>query len=117
MSDFTEKLKEALLKASLPFDETTLTHFEVYKNVLLLWNKSINLTAIEDDEDIIYKHFIDSLMVLRIISEFSNLLDIGSGAGFPGVPLKIIRRETKLTLIESQKRRRCFLEFFLKDLL
>jgi len=116
MSDFIENLREALKEASLHVDDNTLTYFEIYKNLLLDWNKSINLTAIEDEENIIYKHFVDSLMVLKVVSEFSNILDIGSGAGFPGVPLKIVKRDAKLSLIESQKKKAMFLEILIERL-
>lgn len=114
--NFRELLANALKEASIPFDETYLNYFEIYKNLLVEWNKSINLTAIEDEENIIYKHFIDSLMVLKVVDEFSSLLDIGSGAGFPGIPLKIAKRNSKLTLIESQKKKALFLEILLERL-
>ncbi|MGB9770238.1 MULTISPECIES: 16S rRNA (guanine(527)-N(7))-methyltransferase RsmG [Caldisericum] len=116
MSEFTDKLREALLSASLPFDESSLAYFEVYKNLLFDWNAHMNLTAIRDEDGIIYKHFVDSLMVLKVVDNFSSLLDVGSGAGFPGVPVKIIKREIALSLIESQKKKATFLEILLERL-
>lgn len=87
--------------------------FEVYRNVLKDWNATrINLTAITDDKEIILKHFIDSLEISRIIVpgvEDMRIIDIGTGAGFPGVPIKIAFPGVKLTLLDSQKKRALFL--------
>ncbi|WP_231837265.1 16S rRNA (guanine(527)-N(7))-methyltransferase RsmG [Caldisericum exile] len=105
-----------MLSASLPFDESVLTYFEVYKNLLLDWNTHMNLTAVRDEEGIIYKHFVDSLMILKVVDNFSSLLDVGSGAGFPGVPVKIVKRDVSLSLIESQKKKATFLEILLERL-
>jgi len=116
MSEFTDKLREALVSASLSFDEAALTYFEVYKNLLLDWNAHMNLTAVRDEDGIIYKHFVDSLMVLKVVENFSNFLDVGSGAGFPGVPVKIVKRDIKLSLIESQKKKATFLQILLERL-
>lgn len=116
MSEFTDKLREALLNASLPFDESSLTYFEVYKNLLLDWNAHMNLTAIKDEDGIIYKHFVDSLMLLKVVDDFKSLLDVGSGAGFPGVPIKIVKKHIELSLIESQRKKATFLEILLERL-
>jgi len=87
--------------------------FEVYRNVLKDWNATrINLTAITDDKEIILKHFIDSLEITRIImpnAKDISIIDIGTGAGFPGVPIKIAFPGVKLTLLDSQKKRALFL--------
>jgi len=116
MSTFTEKLRDAFNEASLQIDEESFPYFEIYKNTLMEWNNSINLTAIRDEEGIIYKHFVDSLMLLKAIDNFSSLLDIGSGAGFPGLPLKIARKNIVLSLIESQRKKTMFLEILLEKL-
>ena len=116
MSTFTEKLRDAFNEASLQIDEKSLPYFEVYKNTLMEWNNSVNLTAIRDEEGIIYRHFVDSLMLLKAVDIFSSLLDIGSGAGFPGLPLKIARQDIMLSLIESQRKKTMFLEILLEKL-
>ena len=72
-----------------PYDEQLLTAFESYRQELLDWNTRINLTAITDPQDVLLKHFLDSLSLLQVYSNSeARLLDIGSGAGFPGLPLK-----------------------------
>lgn len=116
MSTFTAKLRKALQEASIEDTSEILTYFEVYKNLLLEWTHHINLTAIKDEEGIIYKQFIDSLMVLKVVDNIESLLDIGSGAGFPGIPVKIVKRDMQLSLIESQKKKATFLEILIERL-
>lgn len=86
--------------------------FGIYLDLLLEWNQRFNLTAITDPKEIMVQHFLDSLSILKlgIIKEDSIVLDIGSGAGFPGIPLKIIIPEIKLTLIDSVQKKINFLE-------
>ncbi|MCJ7519101.1 MAG: 16S rRNA (guanine(527)-N(7))-methyltransferase RsmG [Anaerolineaceae bacterium] len=81
--------------------------FIALENLLLKWNEKINLTAITDLEGIYIKHFLDSLTCLRVIQnrEAFSLIDIGTGAGFPGIPLKIILPDMQLTLVESSKKK------------
>ena len=81
----------------------------LYRDLLLEWNKKMNLTAITDDEGILKKHFLDSISVLTVGETGENVADIGTGAGFPGMVLKIIRPEIKLTLIDSLNKRLTFL--------
>ncbi len=86
--------------------------FFKYTNQLLEWNKKINLTAITDVDDIIIKHFIDSLSVLNAceVPKNSKLIDIGTGAGFPGMPIKICRPDLTVTLLDSVKKKITFLQ-------
>ena len=85
--------------------------FELYSNLLLEWNEKFNLTAITDKDDIIEKHFIDSLYLTKYISlENKSLLDVGSGAGFPGIPLAIVSPSTQVTLLESNGKKVSFLK-------
>ncbi len=85
--------------------------FETYTKELLIWNENINLTAIRTEEEILLKHFADSLTLLPFIPEATKkLVDIGSGAGFPGIPLAIMRPEIEVTLIESIGKKCNFLE-------
>ena len=81
-----------------------LEQFEEYLSILLEWNEKFNLTAIREPEDIRFKHFLDSLSVTRGWSRFTpptSLIDLGTGAGFPGIPLKILWPELKLSLVDS----------------
>ncbi len=94
-----------------------LDMFDVYKNVLQDWNSTrVNLTAITKDEDIALKHFIDSLEAAQAV-DFSEtnlkIIDVGTGAGFPGIPLKIAFPNIQLTLLDSQKKRALFLAVLL----
>jgi 16S rRNA (guanine527-N7)-methyltransferase len=85
----------------------------VYLKQLQLWNQSFNLTSITLDDEIIIKHFVDSLAALRAddIMIRSRLLDVGTGAGFPGIPLKISRPDLDITLVEPVRKKSSFLHF------
>lgn len=106
---FNEKLLEKLNKIQLNVNDEVLNKFWVYMTNLLEWNEKINLTAITDEDDIILKHFIDSLTILEYIPEKSNVIDVGTGAGFPGIPLKIVREDINMTLMDSLNKRITFL--------
>ncbi len=84
-----------------------LTAFRAYESLLLEWNEKFNLTSITDPEEIHVKHFLDSLTALNAIQPEAafSLIDIGTGAGFPGIPLKIMRPEISLTLVESSQKK------------
>jgi len=87
--------------------------FERYKDLLVKWNKKFNLTAITNENDILIKHFLDSLSVMLVMNdckEGSSLIDIGSGAGFPGLPLKIMMDELDVTLMDSVGKKVAFLQ-------
>lgn len=83
---------------------------------LLEWNEKINLTAITDENEIIIKHFIDSLTIYKYVCGCENLIDIGTGAGFPGIPLKIVDEKVKITLLDSLNKRIIFLEEIIKQI-
>ncbi|MDI6604831.1 MAG: 16S rRNA (guanine(527)-N(7))-methyltransferase RsmG [Thermoanaerobacteraceae bacterium] len=86
--------------------------FEKYSKLLIEWNEKINLTSITDEGDVITKHFLDSLSVFKSgkITGNENIIDIGTGAGFPSIPLKIVFPNIKLTLLDSINKRIVFLE-------
>lgn len=96
-------------KIDIKFTEEQLNQFYEYMNLLLEWNEKINLTAITDPNEVILKHFIDSLTINKYIKENSTLADVGTGAGFPGIPLKIVRPDLKITLVDSLNKRINFL--------
>jgi 16S rRNA (guanine527-N7)-methyltransferase len=81
-----------------------------YLHLLVKWNGKINLTSEKTSSEILHRHIFDSLQYARVISPNDNIMDIGSGAGFPGVPLKIVYPSLALTLVESQRKRCSFLE-------
>ncbi|MCR4436536.1 MAG: 16S rRNA (guanine(527)-N(7))-methyltransferase RsmG [Clostridiales bacterium] len=102
---------------SANMDDLQLEQFFKYKEILKEWNERINLTAIQQDRDIIIKHFIDSLSVLPYIqNRGEKLIDIGTGAGFPGIPVKILCRDLKVTLLDSLQKRIKFLDEVIKHL-
>jgi 16S rRNA (guanine527-N7)-methyltransferase len=97
--------KKVLIEGAKAFgillDEKTVEAFDLYLKELVKWNLKINLTAIRTEKGIVLKHFLDSLSAFPYLSNTSTLLDIGSGAGFPGIPLKIVEPSLVVTLIDS----------------
>ena len=118
MSRFCHYLKDALTRLDIAFTEEQLSLAEEYKVILLRENEKMNLTAITDDEDIAVKHFADSLCLLKYgeVAENAALIDIGSGAGFPGLVLKIFRPDLRITLMDSLEKRCKFLKSAAGDL-
>jgi 16S rRNA (guanine527-N7)-methyltransferase len=96
--------------------DLVVPQIKVYLELLVKWNQKINLTAQKQPEDILFRHVFDSLQYCRFIKPHFRLLDIGSGAGFPGIPLKIIFPNLQLVLVESQRKRCSFLETVVRDL-
>jgi 16S rRNA (guanine527-N7)-methyltransferase len=90
--------------------------FELYLKELLKWNQKINLTAIRSEKGIVLKHFLDSLSVLPFLVKSSSILDIGSGAGFPGIPLKIVQPTLVTTLIDSVRKKVDFQRHIIRTL-
>ena len=90
--------------------------FKKYLNLLVEWNNKINLTSITEENDIILKHFIDSLTASEYIPDNSKIIDIGTGAGFPGIPLKIYNETYNITLLDSLNKRVNFLNTVIEEL-
>ena len=90
--------------------------FEDYMHLLLEWNEKINLTAITEEDEIILKHFIDSLTISKYIEKEKTIVDVGTGAGFPGIPLRIARKDLKVTLVDSLNKRILFLNEVIQKL-
>ncbi len=111
---FFEILKAQANKIDIKLKENELEKFYSYMKSLIEWNKKINLTAITEPEDIIRKHFIDSLTINKYIDENMKVIDVGTGAGFPGVPLKILRDDLDITLLDSLNKRLIFLDEVIK---
>lgn len=108
----SELLADGLSKLKIKYNETVLKKFEDYADYILSYCQNINITGIRNKREIIIKHFFDSLIVLNYIniSASSSIIDIGTGAGFPGLPIKIILPEIKLTLLDSKKKNIDFLK-------
>lgn len=93
-----------------PLDAVQIKQFEDYLSLLLRWNERMNLTAIRDEEGILRRHFVESIACARALpAGIQTLLDFGSGAGFPGIPIAVCRREIAVTLAESQGKKAAFL--------
>jgi 16S rRNA (guanine527-N7)-methyltransferase len=108
--NFDKLILEGAKEFGVNLDSGMLAQFNTYKDTLKEWNKRINLTAIEEDTDIAIKHFIDSLTIIPYMGdEKINLLDVGTGAGFPGIPAKIVYKNIRLTLLDSLEKRINFL--------
>ncbi len=106
--------------AEYGFDLTAhqLEQFDLYARLLVEWNEKMNLTAITQPRDIVIKHFLDSILALKAVElpQGASLVDVGSGAGFPSVPMLILRPDLKLTLLDSLNKRLIFLEALLQEL-
>lgn len=111
-----EELIQLAKMINIDLTEKNVKDFFCYMKMLKEWNNKINLTAITEDKEIILKHFIDSLVILKYIKDNSSLIDVGTGAGFPGIPLKIVKEDIKLTLLDSLKKRLEFLSEVCKTL-
>lgn len=109
IKEFESIFKENLKEFKLGLDTTEYKNFFEYMNLLIEWNEKINLTAITKPEDIIVKHFTDSLTIIKYINEDSKVIDIGTGAGFPGIPIKIVKKNIKLTLLDAVNKKILFL--------
>ena len=92
--------------------EQQLHQFVTYYDTLITWNQKMNLTAIEEPVEVAYKHFVDSACLLRVVPNLKqkSMIDVGTGAGFPGVPLKIMEPALDLTLFDSLNKRIIFLQ-------
>ena len=98
-------LVEGAQTFGIRLNEKQVAAFDLYLRELLKWNQKINLTAIRSEKGTVLKHFLDSLSVCPYLSKTASLLDIGSGAGFPGIPLKIVYSSLEITLIDSVRKK------------
>jgi len=112
-----ELLRPYMAEAGPP--AALLEHLQRYLDLLLLWNARVNLTAVRNREEIVTRHFGESLFAARILlgdSRSGSLADVGSGAGFPGIPIKLFAPELALTLIESHNKKATFLREVIRTL-
>lgn len=108
--EFFDKMQEKSIDLGVRFCVEQLEQFFVYMNLLIEWNEKMNLTAIVEPEEIILKHFIDSITILKDLKDGETIVDVGTGAGFPGVPLSIMNPTLKITLVDSLNKRLIFLQ-------
>lgn len=113
-----ELLKKSAAQLSLSIPDFAIPDFSNYLSELKKWNKAINLTAILDDREIVLKHFVDSLAGLKVIEigEETELLDVGAGAGFPALPLKFVRPNLSVELLEPSEKKGSFLRYLIGSL-
>lgn len=109
IQEFSQKLQEKSKLINIELEENQIEKFYNYMNLLLEWNEKINLTAITEPNEVILKHFIDSATIIKYIENNMSIVDVGTGAGFPGIPLNIIKSNAKYTLVDSLNKRINFL--------
>lgn len=119
MTDFNiEKIVPICESFGLKLDETAINRLNTYGNLLLEWNEKMNLTAITEPQEVLYKHFLDCLLFFKNVKVPQNakIIDVGTGAGFPGVVLKIARPDIQLTLLDGLNKRLTFLNTVLDEI-
>lgn len=111
-------LQDGFNVLNLPYDERIENCFIKYRDLLKEWNQKINITRIQDDEEIYIKHYLDSILLLDSdnINEKKKIIDVGTGGGFPGMPLKIVNDNYDLTLLDSLRKRMDFLQLVSDEL-
>jgi len=109
-NQFSDKLISIGKQINVDINEEQANKFYKYMELLLEWNEKMNLTAITEPDEVILKHFIDSITVEKYINKEAKIIDVGTGAGFPGIPLSIIRNDLNITLMDSLNKRIRFLD-------
>jgi 16S rRNA (guanine527-N7)-methyltransferase len=109
-------LKDGAGQLGVRLEDLKVASLLEYKRILLEWNEKMNLTAIEEEREFIIKHFIDSLSILPYLGDVRSLIDVGTGAGFPGIPLKIAQPSLEILLLDSLEKRVGFLKTVISEL-
>lgn len=111
-------LEQGARELGIELSRGEIESFSKYKSLLKEWNEKINITAITEDRDIDIKHFLDSLSIVKdgYIQDGSKIIDIGTGGGFPGVPIKILKPDTQVTLLDGLNKRLKFLDIVIEEL-
>ena len=112
MEDKFDLLRDSLEELNINYEETQIEMFIKYYEILIEWNERMNLTAITEVDEVIVKHFIDSILICDLFdfNKDISVIDVGTGAGFPGIPLKIMNPECEMVLVDSLNKRIRFLE-------
>lgn len=100
-NEFLEFMKEECKKNNIQISNEEIEKLYIYMKEILEWNEKVNVTAIKDEKEFIVKHFIDSLTIEKYITNGEKVLDIGTGAGFPGIPIKITKNKSHVDLVDS----------------
>lgn len=110
--------KKGISTLNINIEESKIEKFELFSDILLEWNEKMNLTAVTDPEGISVKHFLDSIAPIEVLNfkENAKIVDVGTGAGFPGVPIKIVREDLDFTFMDSLNKRITFLKEVSKNL-
>lgn len=116
LKEFSDEFKRLANIAEIDINDYQIKKFYEYMLLIQEWNEKINLTAIIEPKEMIIKHFIDSLTIIKEVKDNSKVIDIGTGAGFPGIPLKIYNDSIKITLLDSLKKRTIFLNTVIEKL-
>ena len=109
-------MKEVFLKMGIDLTQKQIEDFNEFKNLLLFYNEKFNITTITEEKDIFVKHFLDSALAKDYFKNNSSVIEIGSGGGFPSIPLKILRRDLSFKLVESTGKKCLFLKEVVKAL-
>ena len=116
LKSFSNKIIDKMECLNININEYQISQLYNYMKLLIKWNEKMNLTAITEPNDIVLKHFIDSITINNFIEKNSRIIDIGTGAGFPGVPIKVIRDDVEMVLMDSLNKRILFLEEVINNL-
>ena len=108
--EFTNTLIDECKKQNIELDENKAKALKIYKELLVEWNEKMNLTAITEDYEVIIKHFVDCLECTHLITDERKIIDVGTGAGFPGMVLAIYYPQIDFTLLDGLNKRLIFLE-------
>jgi 16S rRNA (guanine527-N7)-methyltransferase len=116
-NEFRDILLKAADQMGLALMDAQITRFDTYRETLLQWNTRMNLVSLQSEFDLPVRHFIDSLTLLPCIPPGTGtILDIGSGAGFPAIPIKIVRMDLHMTLLEASRKKSSFLKEVIRKL-
>ena len=116
--ELTEFFKKAASQIGIELSDEQASQFSKYGELLLEWNKFMNLTAVCEEREVIIKHFVDSMTIIKYVDihNCKKIADIGTGAGFPGIPLKIMRPDVEVVLLDSLGKRVNFLNTVINEL-
>ena len=114
--EFKQELQEKFNSYNINLTNTQAEQFEIYYKMIIDYNEKVNLTAITEQSEVIEKHFLDSILPYKEFEPNATVLDIGTGAGFPSIPLKILRPDLDITMVDSLGKRVLFLEEVIKVL-